>query len=162
MEGHLPAGSSSSVGGVMPRLTSGGDYATWAPLFVNWCKRHGVGSVLTQEIKEWEKLNKLVQEWETERTEALMAEMLGGAASSSSRDAKQEAAAAAVEAKRAALKRRIGTSERVYAALFDALPASVRACVQPPEGSRSPIRSPGYRVLFRRRSPTMSSDSLNQ
>ena len=134
MEGHLPAGSSSSVGGVMPRLTSGGDYATWAPLFVNWCKRHGVGSVLTQEIKEWEKLNKLVQEWETERTEALMAEMLGGAASSSSRDAKQEAAAAAVEVKRAALKRMIGTSERVYAALFDALPESVRACVQPPEG----------------------------
>ena len=141
MEGPSTTGSSSSGSVAAPRLASGSEYAAWAPLFVNWCKRQGVGSALTQEIKEWKQLSELVQQWERESAEALMADMLGGGAASSgssSGDAKAiaaaAAAAAAVETKRAALKRLVSLSERVYAVLFDALPLPLRAQAPQPEG----------------------------
>ena len=128
-----------SGGGVAPRLASGSGYALWAPLFVNYCKRHGLGSVLSKEIKEWTTLSAMVLQWEEAQDSALVEEMLkagaSGSSSSSSSSSKPKGDATdGVDPKRVALKRLVSSSERTYAVLFDVLPAELRAQVPGPEG----------------------------
>ena len=141
MEGTAAWGSKSS--GAVPRLATGAGYALWAPLFAHWCNRHAAGAVLRQEIKGWPAMVTLVEQWETERTTALLEEMTlvsaGGAISSSSSSSSSDskaaaAAAAATEAKQAALRKLVSDSQRVYAVLFDALSEELRAQVPGPDG----------------------------
>jgi hypothetical protein len=182
-----------------PKLASGADYALWAPLFVNYCKRHGLGPVLSKEIKEWPTLSAMVLQWEEEQDSTLVEEMLaiagvktaaaaaaasGGSGSggrskvesetsggSSSRSRSKTAVSkvgssgdgggsgdkaaasdsssasgggggggsgggkiASDDPRRAALKKLVANSERIYSVLFDVLPAELRAQAPGPEG----------------------------
>ena len=137
MEGHEAAWSSKNSGAV-PRLATGAGYALWAPLFANWCNRNGVGAVLRQEVKDWPDMVALVQQWEEERTTALLEKMAlvraGGGASSSSSSSSSKVKTAVTEAEQAALRKLVSDSQRVYAVLFDALSEELRAQVPGPDG----------------------------
>ena len=134
------AAASSKSNGAAPRLTAANAvaYAMWAPLFTNWCKNGNNSRVLTKEIKDWTVLHAAVQQWESDREDAVLqaglASMQAQAAGGSASSSKAAAAAPAVDAQAVALKKMVNTSERVHAALYGALPEELRKQVPGPDG----------------------------
>jgi transposase InsO family protein len=125
------ASSSGRGGGVAaPRLTSGSAYATWAPLFANWCSRHGHDAVLTKEIKDWTKLSEKVLQWEADKEAAAIAVVLADSSSNSS----SSKAAAAEDGAQTTVKKMVAQSQRVYAALYDSISEELRVQVPTPVG----------------------------
>ena len=131
---HYPLGGSAGASAAAPRLSSGVDYSTWAPLFINWCRRHGIDSAIARETKDWTVLCQREQQWEIDAEEASIAAVLTPSSSSSSSTTKATAISPDVLSAQTAVRQLLARSKRAYGALFEAIPDELRTQVVTEEG----------------------------
>jgi len=122
--------------GAMPSLTSGAAYATWAPLFLNYCASMGLGDVLRKDVPDWRGKCAMAQAWADEADDEMYAAAASGGSASSVKmeNAKTAAATAEMRAARAGVLKKINDSRRVYGALYRTLPEGLRVQIPTDEG----------------------------
>ena len=125
--------SSSMMNGgsaVAPKLKSGADYATWRPLFINYCMRLGLETVLEDKVssEEWIAVGVKISEWSGA---SIFSRAISGAASSSSSIGLREDPSSLVPSSEQLLFRKevraaCDRSKKTYALLYEVMPVELR------------------------------------